>query len=182
MVQSTSNAEQGGSGRRAYGSDSALLVVLSFAWMPGLWLYHTGRYAHFGGLWIRVVLIAIALFAGVTFAERRRKRPLTPKLLAWMLFVSVLDAGLWAPVLNGALDFGEPVVLDATIEVRPRSGRKGQDHRFVSLVHEGRALRGEINPEGFWQTRAVRDGGACRVELGRGALGVPWPVAIRDPS
>lgn len=154
-----------------------VITLIAFAWMPALWLYKTGRYPHFGGLWLPALLIALALFALVV---RFRKPQTRPTHLPLFLAVSLLDAGLWAPVLNGALAPGQPVALNARIEVKPRQGRKGQDHRFLLLQHEGQELRTEIDPMGYWATRAVREGGDCRVVLRRGALGALWPETIQD--
>lgn len=164
--------------RRVFGSP--FVALISFAWMPALWLYKTGRYPHFESLWLPGALLAVALFSSTVLLERLRARPLEPKAIAVVLAASLLGAGLWAPVLNAALAFGEPVMLDGVIEVKPRPGRGG-DYRYLSLEHGGRVLRTEIDPAGFWQARAVREGGPCRVALRRGALGAPWPQAIRDP-
>jgi hypothetical protein len=163
---------------RAYGSP--IVVLVSFVWMPALWLYKTGRYPHFESLWLPAALLAAALFSLTVLLERLRARPLEPKAIAVVLAASALGAGLWVPVLNGALAFGEPVMLDGVIEVKSRPGRGG-DRRYLSLEHGGRVLRTEIDPVGFWQARAVREGGPCRVALRRGALGAPWPQAIHDP-
>lgn len=155
-----------------------VVTLVALAWVPALWLYKTGRYPHLGWLLFPGLLLALALFS---LAVRFKGPDTRPTHLPLLLAVSLLDAGLWAPVLNGALALGQPVALSARIEVQQRQGRKGQDHRFLSLEYEGKTLQTEIDPAGYWETRAVREGGVCRVVLRRGALGALWPETIRDP-